>query len=500
VTDPQTEAVLAKYPPIFRAMLAGTVMAVAPATRPLGEQPGQGEPPPHNPQEEEALEGIRGRMVEAHDRMEAIRARADAEHRRITDEEAKELDDLSDQFDGLDDEVKRRERLIGQRDRLNAPRARVTQPGDLQRDGQPQAAGEPGGRPRITGGDYAGAAKNSWGWRSWGEYAKGVAAAAQGRVDPRLTAAATTYGSEGSNPDGGFAIPPDFRETIIKKVQAEDGLLARTDQQQTSSNKMTVPVDTATPWQTSGGIQVYWENEGPAMTGSKPALEQLEVKANRANCLVPVTEELLEDVPALSRYLPNKVGDKFTSKINDAIIAGDGVGKLQGLLKAGSLVSVAKESGQAAATLNYTNVVKMWSRMYAPLRPGAIWLVNQDIEPQLLSMVVPGTQPSWPAYMPPGGLSGAPYGTLLGRPVIAQEGCSTLGTQGDIILTNLSQYLTVQKVGGVRADVSMHVYFEQNMQAFRFILRIGGQSWWKAAITRKNGGNTLSNIVVLDDR
>ena len=43
--------------------------------------------------------------------------------------------------------------------------------------------------------------------------------------------------------------------------------------------------------------------------------------------------------------------------------------------------------------------------------------------------------------MPPGGLSGQPYGTLLGRPVIPIEQCSTLGTVGDIILADLKQFI-----------------------------------------------------------
>jgi HK97 family phage major capsid protein len=115
-------------------------------------------------------------------------------------------------------------------------------------------------------------------------------------------------------------------------------------------------------------------------------------------------------------------------------------------------------------------------------------------------MVMPGATPAFPVYLPPGGLSQAPYGTLFGRPLVAVEACQTLGTEGDIMLVNLSQYLTVQKVGGLRSDVSMHCYFEQSMQAFRFIMRIGGQSWWKSPVSRQNGSNTLSNIISLQAR
>jgi HK97 family phage major capsid protein len=237
------------------------------------------------------------------------------------------------------------------------------------------------------------------------------------------------------------------------------------------------------------------------MTPSKPSLGQLEVKLNRMTALVPVTDELMEDAPSLSRYLPGKVAEKFTSKLNAAIIGGNGIAKPLGLINSPSVVEQAIEASQdLTPALVFDNITKMWARLYAPLRSGAVWLINQDLEPFMASMVVPGTSPSYPAYLPPGGLSGQQYGTLMGRPVMASEHCSAVGTPGDIILTNLSTYLTIQKVGGVRSDVSMHLYFDQSIVAFRFVMRVGGQSWWSAAATRLNGSNTLSNIITLGTR
>jgi HK97 family phage major capsid protein len=475
--------------PSVKNMLLPPLLALALNARVAFAGPTPIAPPPA--QESDSLEELQAKMVELHEQQEAIRATADKEHRRINDDEVKQLENLGDQFDALDDEVKARQRLLAQKEKLATPAPRKVPPADLP----PES-----GRQRVTGGELVGASKNSWGFRSIGEFSKAVVAARSGELDPRIKSAATTYGNDTVLGDGGYLVPPDFRENIVKTIQGEDSLLGRTDQQSTSSDRITVPVDNTSPWQNTGGIQVYWDVEAAAITASKSALEQMEVKANRMTALVPVTNEQLEDAPSLSRYLPGKVADKYTSKINAAIISGDGVGKPQGLLKSSSKVAVAAEGGQASGTINYTNVAKMWARIYAPLRAGAIWLINQDIEPQLYSMVVPGTQPSYPAYMPPGGLSGAPYATLMGRPVIAQEFCETIGTEGDIILTNLSAYCTVQKVGGIRSDVSMHLYFDQNITAFRFVMRLGGQSWWRTAVSRAKGTNTLSNIVTLATR
>jgi len=102
-------------------------------------------------------------------------------------------------------------------------------------------------------------------------------------------------------------------------------------------------------------------------------------------------------------------------------------------------------------------------------------------------------------YLPPGGLLDKPFGTLLGRPVMVSEDCAALGTEGDIILWDPKEYLLATKTGptAMRTDVSMHVYFEQDLSAMRFVQRIGGQPWWTAAFSRKNGSSKSSPIVTL---
>ena len=140
-----------------------------------------------------------------------------------------------------------------------------------------------------------------------------------------------------------------------------------------------------------------------------------------------------------------------------------------------------KEGGQAAATIEYENILKMWSRAHARSRmsPNMIWAINQDTEPQLNSMTAPVGTGGVPAYLPPGGLSQSPYGTLMGKPVIPTEHNETLGTVGDIALIDLSQYLLTDK-GGVEAASSMHVEFLTGQETFRFTYRVDGQPLWSA--------------------
>jgi len=87
----------------------------------------------------------------------------------------------------------------------------------------------------------------------------------------------------------------------------------------------------------------------------------------------------------------------------------------------------------------------------------------------------------------------------LGRPVIPVEYCATLGTPGDFILADFSQYVLGEK-GGIQTASSIHVRFINDEMTYRFVMRVDGQSLWKKPLTPKNGTNTYSPFVVLATR
>jgi HK97 family phage major capsid protein len=228
---------------------------------------------------------------------------------------------------------------------------------------------------------------------------------------------------------------------------------------------------------------------------------QKSLRLHKLTALVPISEEALEDAPMLDSYLRSKAPAKMGAALNTAIVSGTGAGQPLGILNSPSVIEVPAESGQAADTVLYMNIVNMWSRMYAPRRRNAVWLINQDVEPQLLNLAFRESASSpVPAYMPAGGLSSSPFATLMGRPVIPVEACKTLGDSGDIILVDLTQYMVVTKGTDIKTDVSMHLYFDAQAMAYRFIFRVAGQPWWQSAVSPQNGSMTRSWAVTLEDR
>jgi HK97 family phage major capsid protein len=89
----------------------------------------------------------------------------------------------------------------------------------------------------------------------------------------------------------------------------------------------------------------------------------------------------------------------------------------------------------------------------------------------------------------------------MGRPVIPIEYAATLGTAGDIMLADLSQYVMIDK-GAIQSATSIHVKFLYDETAFRFVYRVDGQPAWNAPLTPFKGGagSTQSPFVVLATR
>ena len=125
----------------------------------------------------------------------------------------------------------------------------------------------------------------------------------------------------------------------------------------------------------------------------------------------------------------------------------------------------------------------------------AAWFMNQDVLPQLPMMTV-GNQP---VFIPGGSFANAPFGTLFGRPIVPLEFCETLGSKGDVILADFSEYMLVSK-GGMEVAESMHVKFLTDEMAYRFITRVDGQPIYDEPFTPLKGSNTLSPFVMLAAR
>lgn len=303
--------------------------------------------------------------------------------------------------------------------------------------------------------------------------------------------------------DGGFLVGTDRQASIIERMYDVGSLLSRATMFSISanSNGMTFyrsAESSRANGSRRGGILYYWAAEAAEKTASHPTFEELELKLHKIVGLVYATDELLADAAALEGWILRYLPEELRFGVEDAMIRGTGAGMPLGILNSGCLVTQGAEVGQAADTIVAENVINMWSRRWLGGR-NYIWIVSQDSEPQLHQMGLAAGLGGALVYMPPGGLSGAPYGSLYGRPVIVSEYADTVGDVGDIILADMGEYLMIDK-GGMQSASSIHVRFVNDETVFRFVYRVDGQPAWSTALTPYLSTNTVSPFVALAAR
>jgi len=327
-----------------------------------------------------------------------------------------------------------------------------------------------------------------------------------GTADPRLFNAAASGMSETVQSDGGFLVQQDFVSGLMTDLVNQAILAPKCRQQPISANANSIKINgvdetSRATGSRQGGIQAYWADEADEKTKSKPKFRKIELNLHKLIGLCYATDELLADAAALEGFVRAAFPAEFAFVTDDAILRGTGAGQPLGILNSGCLVTVSKEAGQKADTIVAENVIKMSSRIFAGSYLNSNWYVNQMCLPQLYTMSIAVGTGGQLVFVPPGGISGAPYGSLLGRPVIPIEQASALGDLGDIILADMNGYILAQK-GGIQSDMSIHVRFVYDESVFRFVVRLDGSPVRATPLTPYKGGSgaTQSQFVALEAR
>lgn len=356
-------------------------------------------------------------------------------------------------------------------------------------------------------------------FRSLGEQMMAIAAAGtpNSSRDSRLIMAAGPTGmSEGVGSDGGFLVQSDFVDGLLQNLYAGGDILNLINPYkigvgpQSNGIRMNGVDETSRAnGSRAGGIQAFWSGEAQQYSGTTPKFRKIGMELDKLTGLLYATDELLQDTTALESWINRAFTDEFTFKVEDAVINGTGAGMPLGILNSGAVITVPKETNQPNASINTFNILNMWARLPAKSRKTAVWLNNVDTEPALGQMYTPGKNVAGtenvgviPAvgvnYTAPG-VNGNQYATLQGRPVIPVEYCATLGTPGDLILWDPSQYLAIDK-GQTQTASSIHVRFLFDETVFRFVYRFNGQPTWRQPVTPFKGSNSQSPFIVLAQR
>lgn len=299
--------------------------------------------------------------------------------------------------------------------------------------------------------------------------------------------------------DGGFLVPEVLRSEILSVALENSVVRQRARVIPMESQRLPIPMvdSTSNASTVFGGITCYWTEEGAAATDTSATFGQLVLQAHKLTGYAEVPNELMADAPAFGAFFDQMFPEAMAWYEDDAFFDGSGAGEPQGFLNAPAVISVAKETGQAADTIVWENIVKMYSRMLPSSHKNAVWIVSPDVLPELATMALSvGTGGS--AVWLQNGQGDFPM-TILGRPVIVSEKVEKLGDAGDVNYVDLSYYIVGDRQT-MTATSSPHFKFSSGKTCFLITERVDGRVWLQSAITPKNSGPTLSPFVSLAER
>lgn len=353
-------------------------------------------------------------------------------------------------------------------------------------------------------------AKDKFG--SFGEFLNAVKIAGQTKdrvVDPRLKNAIKGV-NESANADGGYLVQEDYLGVILDGARERSEILQRCrkytvsgDSNRISYTTLDLSSETATNAGTvvAGGVQAYWVDEGGTVTPSKPKFKSNEIKLGKIMGIAYATEEILQDAAFMAGFLEDSFSEATAGLLTDGILNGagesvDGSVPRQpiGLLNSNATVAVAmSDTATSNKKLKAQDFLNMKTAMRSKNWANAAWYMHPDYEADLPLLVDDnGNQ----LYMPAGGISGAQYDTILGRPVIYDEFLPAKGTYGSVLLADMNEYMLISK-GNERKEWSIHVEFLTDQRCFRIVLRVGGAPMNNTTYTVRHSSQKRGAFVAL---
>ena len=332
---------------------------------------------------------------------------------------------------------------------------------------------------------------------SSGGRARSVAGDKRSSPDPR---AQTGAAFETDPTAGGFLVPTTYVESLVASMYDEAVIApfatAWRPTSQPRPSFLALMKRAARMARAGAAPRPIGASKRRMSAPSMPKFRAVEFGAHKLYAVCFASAELIADAPMLGAYMTRAFAAEMSFKLDQAIVSGQGSGQPQGVLFSQALITVAKDTSQAAATISYNNVENMWAALPVPCRRRGVWLIHELVEKQFSDANFV-TAASVAMYMP-AAAGGNEFPLLKGRPLIQIEQGKPVGTTGDIILCDFSQYGIVD--GGLKANLSMEADFDHDQGIFRFAWRVDGKTLWSSPVTSYSNSTQRSPFVALATR
>ena len=312
--------------------------------------------------------------------------------------------------------------------------------------------------------------------------------------DPRLKDMAGNVGHE-----GGFLLAEAFAEKIVDITIEDSIVMPRAKLYGLKAGKgrtLRVPCFVDEDHSTKGiaGIDAVWTAEKTQKTKTDPIFRSLEMKVNKLVCYSVSSDELIQESGiSLNEIIGNAFKKSILFKTDYVFLQGTGTGMPNGVLNSPALLVQPAESGQTASTINYDNIVGMFSKLAPASFKNAIWVASISTLPEMMKLNIEV------------GLGGEHVRILqeekgkfylLGKECIFSEKMPKIGDQGCLLLADFSAYAVLLKEG-IKLESSIHEGFRSDLTSFRMLLSVDGQTTINKPTILLDGSTEVSQFVCL---
>jgi len=237
----------------------------------------------------------------------------------------------------------------------------------------------------------------------------------------------TNAQGEGGSASGGYLVPSGFRQKLVEVRKSFGGFAAEVDSFDSGNG---APIEYPTLDDTANTGDITAES-APITSGNDLVFGTVTLGAYKytsagagSNLPLRVSVELLQDAAFdVEGLVSRALGMRIARKQAAHWITGTGVGQPLGVL-ASSLTS--DNDLDVADVIDYDDIMDTYDLLDAAYEPNAKWLMKKNTWSQIRGIVDTNGRPI--VQDSTTGITGVPQKSLIGFPVVIDEGCPTLSS------------------------------------------------------------------------
>jgi HK97 family phage major capsid protein len=294
--------------------------------------------------------------------------------------------------------------------------------------------------------------------------------------------------SEGSDPAGGFLVPPDVQAEVLARVAQMSVIRSKARIVTTNRDKVRFPA--VAPNSTSGSIYSSgfvggWVGETPAFSDTDPSFQLFDIDVKKVRVATKLSNDFVSDAAInVLAWLAANGAENMSLVEDQGFLTGNG-GPLQplGILNTPGLTTVDVEGSTSNTISNTTSntgsgpkIINLAYAVPAQYVSRASWLMRRSVEAHVRQLTDASGRPLWlPTTQ--GGFDASPR-ELAGYPVYNSDFMPVDDTDTNqvILFGDLSQYIIAQRAQ-ITSVVLRERFADTDQIGLILFARVGGALW-----------------------